>query len=141
MKNLDTKKPAPTSGMQSPSGLGLGLVPGNQEVTLSEPDAMMTVIADPDLDEAREAVTKAAEQAMEIAKYLDFENHEAAASSLSMMYAQFDSARRCADASLTRQYEHECAQIDRKRASWLGVREKLRSELEDLERELSAIGG
>jgi len=139
MKKMMTAPKPSTSSAPKQHGLGLGLVSGSQELVLSDPDATTTVVADPDLGEAREAFAKAVERAKENAPFLDFENESAASSSLSTILAIFDGARREADASLTRQYAHECAQIDRKAASWSGEAMKLRDELAILEGELSAI--
>ena len=120
-------------------GLGIGLMTGTQEVTLSNQDSVLTVMADPDLSTAREAYGDAKSRALGLVNSLDFSSDQAATSSLSSVMAIIDGARRVADLSLTRQYQHELAQLDHRTASHQGEMEKLTQELKLLEDELRML--
>lgn len=120
-------------------GLGLGLVTGSQDVTLSDQDAMATVIAEPDFSEVHAAFTEASERVANAATSLDFSTNESVASSLNTIWMMLDHARRASDLSLTRQYEHERAQLDRREASYKGQLAQLTEELSLLEDELASM--
>jgi hypothetical protein len=137
MKKSDAGKSMQVN--EKKAGLGLGMVAGAQDLTLSNQDAVVSVVAEPDLSDVHAAFQKASERVDNVAKYLDFSSDESARSSISTIMTIYDEARRTADLSLTRQFEHEDAQIDRRVASYLGELEKLNEELRLLEDELAAI--
>ena len=116
-----------------PAAFGLHLACGLQDTTLADPDALRTVAAEPDLETARTAFAEAKGQAAGVIPALDFSNPQAANASAAALVALFDNARRTADRAITQQYEHEMAMLDRREASWNGVKLQYEHELALLE--------
>lgn len=116
-----------------PAAFGLHLACGLQDTTLADPDALRTVAAEPDLETARTAFAEAKGQAAGVIPALDFSNPQAANASAAVLLALFDNARRTADRAITQQYEHEMAMLDRREASWNGVKLQYEHELALLE--------
>ena len=115
-----SKKPA--------QGLGFYLSTGRQDVTVASPDGLRTVIAEPDLSTAKEVFEQAEAKARTMIPSLDFSNDDAAHSSIAILLAIFDSARRTVNGTITRQYVVEMAKIDRLEASWSGTKQQLLAE-------------
>ena len=133
---------APPTGKTRAGALpafGLHLTNGRQDATLADPDALRTVMAEPDLETAKAAFGQAMERAAALVPALDFTNETAAHSSLATLLSLLDQAWRTADRAVTQQYESEMAMLDRREASWNGVKLQYEHELALLEKELAEI--